>query len=266
MSTYQTEAIVIRSQDFSEADILLTLFTQKHGKIRGIIKSGRKSISKLAGPCQFLNQILVSVYGKPQVELQKITQVDMVKSREKLRDDLQRLSWASLYVEFLQRTTGDHEHDQELFDMTTFFLDKLLYHRNYLNHTLLYLFHLLQVTGFSPLLSQCVKCGKSRPSSNRLNHSIYYFDSRKGGILCTSCRSKTSVKSGLFPISSYQMQFVDHSMKYSYQDNPRLRLDDSQGKSLLELLLAHACHQLEGDFNSVGFLQTMDYLSQPAKP
>src|SRR5579862_7616762 len=139
MANYQTQAIVIRSQDFAESDILLTLFTQKHGKVRGILKSARKSTSKLAGPCQFLNQITVSIHGKPQVELHKITQVDMVKSREKLRDNLEKLSWASLYIEFLQRTTGDHQHDQELFDLSNLFLEKLPHSRNCLSLTLIYL-------------------------------------------------------------------------------------------------------------------------------
>ncbi len=260
MSTYQTEAIVIRSQDFSESDTLLTLFTQKHGKVRGILKSARKSTSKLAGPCQFLNQIGVSVYGKPQLELHKITQVDMVKSREKLRDNLEKLSWASLYIEFLQRVTGDHQHDQELFDLSTLFLEKLPLSRNCLTLTLIYLCRLMQIAGFSPLISQCVKCGKIRLVSAKINHQTLYFDSHKGGILCTSCHKKSMAKSYFFPITSSQLLFVDRVMKEPPQELTGLHLVPTDGKELLDLFFAHARHQLEGDFKTIRFLQSLDFL------
>lgn len=44
---YQTEGIILRKKDFGEADIMLTIFTEKFGKINAVAQGARHLKSKL---------------------------------------------------------------------------------------------------------------------------------------------------------------------------------------------------------------------------
>ena len=49
MGTYKTRGIIIKRSNYSEADRILTIYTEKLGKIRVNAKGIRKIKSKLAG-------------------------------------------------------------------------------------------------------------------------------------------------------------------------------------------------------------------------
>lgn len=56
-------AFIIKSQDLSEADILLTFFSDSEGKVRAVVKSAKKMTSKLSGNLQPYNLVQVTLAG-----------------------------------------------------------------------------------------------------------------------------------------------------------------------------------------------------------
>ncbi|MBU0502515.1 MAG: recombination protein O N-terminal domain-containing protein, partial [Candidatus Margulisbacteria bacterium] len=49
MATYKTCAISIKTAPFAEADKLVTLFTERYGKVKAIAKGARRIPSRLGG-------------------------------------------------------------------------------------------------------------------------------------------------------------------------------------------------------------------------
>ena len=47
--TLRTDAVILRRQDYGEADRLLVLLTAGHGKVRSLAKGARKPIARKAG-------------------------------------------------------------------------------------------------------------------------------------------------------------------------------------------------------------------------
>ncbi|TME96657.1 MAG: DNA repair protein RecO, partial [Chloroflexi bacterium] len=47
--TYRAEAIVLKTNDFAEADRILVLFTRHFGKVRVVAKGIRRATSRMAG-------------------------------------------------------------------------------------------------------------------------------------------------------------------------------------------------------------------------
>jgi DNA repair protein RecO (recombination protein O) len=43
MKTYTSHAIIMRTKEFGETDLLVTFFTQDKGRLKGIAKGARKS-------------------------------------------------------------------------------------------------------------------------------------------------------------------------------------------------------------------------------
>jgi len=46
VSLYRDEAIILRTQKLGEADRIITLLTREHGRVRGVAKGVRRTMSK----------------------------------------------------------------------------------------------------------------------------------------------------------------------------------------------------------------------------
>ncbi len=257
MNTHQTEALVIRNQDFGETDVLLTFLTRGAGKIRGILKSGRKSTSKMAGTCQALNRLNLTYYAKEHADLSKVIRVEMLESHDNIRSDLARLAWSSFYLEILLRSTAEHEANEELFEAASFYLGVLekAASLEVRNLSLFHLIRLMQINGFAPLMSQCVRCGKSRPLHRVREQSVFYLDSRKGGVLCSSCRKKAPYAKDIHELSPLGLIFLEKSMSLSPDGMEEELSREDSPKELLDYLVEHSKYQLETDFKSLKFLK-----------
>jgi DNA repair protein RecO (recombination protein O) len=53
----QSDAIVLRTYPFREADLLVTLFTREEGKIKGVARSAKKSKRRFGGALEPLTVV-----------------------------------------------------------------------------------------------------------------------------------------------------------------------------------------------------------------
>jgi len=84
----RVEAIVLRHQDWGEADRLLGLYTREAGKLRAIVKGARKLRSRKAGHLEPFTRVqLMLARGR---DLWIVTQVETVDAYMPLREVLQR--------------------------------------------------------------------------------------------------------------------------------------------------------------------------------
>ena len=89
---YRTEAIILRRQDFGEADRLLTLYTPGLGKRRVLAKGVRKPTSRKAGHVElFTHSRLLIAKGK---SLDIVTQAETTNSFLQVWGELARVSCA----------------------------------------------------------------------------------------------------------------------------------------------------------------------------
>ena len=91
MSLYAEKAVVLRTWKLGEADRILSLLTETHGKVRAVAKGVRKSTSRIGGRLEPFSIIDVRLW-KGTGELQRIAQVDLVHGHSALHSDFLRLS------------------------------------------------------------------------------------------------------------------------------------------------------------------------------
>ena len=76
MSLYRDEAIVLRTQKLGEADRIITMLTRDHGRIRGVAKGVRRTMSKFGARLEPGSHVDVQLFvGKT---FDTITQVEAV--------------------------------------------------------------------------------------------------------------------------------------------------------------------------------------------
>src|SRR6266508_2240136 len=89
--SYTTEAVVLRSFRFGEADRVLHLYTLERGRVGAIAKGVRKTKSRFGGRLEPLSHVeLVLHHGRG--ELDTVTGASLVRPHSAIRDDRHRLA------------------------------------------------------------------------------------------------------------------------------------------------------------------------------
>jgi DNA repair protein RecO (recombination protein O) len=176
--TTKTEAIVLRSLRFSEADRILHLYTAERGRIGAIAKGVRKTKSRFGGRLEPLSHVELMLH-EGSGELLTITGVELLRSHRASREDVYRLNVGLIGAEAMLRLFGEPEANARAFTALARFLDHLdearvLETRAALDPLALsFQLKLLWLAGYLPHLTSCVECGAEG--------SLVGFSARAGG-------------------------------------------------------------------------------------
>jgi DNA repair protein RecO (recombination protein O) len=178
--TYKTEAIVLRSLRFSEADRILHLYTAGRGRIGAIAKGVRKTKSRFGARLEPLSHVELMLH-EGSGELQTITGVELLRSHRAAREDGYRLNVGLIGAEAMLRLFGEPEANERAFTALARFLDLLDEappgtERPALDPLVLsFQLKLLWLAGYLPHLTSCVECGQPE---------LVGFSARAGGAVC----------------------------------------------------------------------------------
>ena len=118
----KTESVVLRTVDYSESSLIVTLFTRKHGIIAVIAKGAKRPKSKFAAlmvPGQVLE---VVVYVKPTRSVQTLSEASYLLKLEQLRIDLDKIALATTTLELINQVLHENEVNEPLFAFVVKFL------------------------------------------------------------------------------------------------------------------------------------------------
>ena len=99
MEIYTVEAIVLKTDDFGDANRVVTLFTKEFGKLEANAYGCRRSRSPLSGAMQMFNHISATLTRGTKVDI--IRDADILNFYDALTKDLERLAYASLFFEIV---------------------------------------------------------------------------------------------------------------------------------------------------------------------
>ena len=177
MDTYTVEAIVLDTKNFGDANKVVTLFTKESGKVEANAYGCRRSRSPLSGAMQMFNHISAELSRGSQVDT--IREADILHFYDALTGDLERLAYASLFFEVVNRMTLPHEKSPE-----TFYLLKkslpVLSKRNPKVAALIGVCQFMETSGVQLNFERCVHCGTRIEG----DAAISLLD---GGAVCMNC-------------------------------------------------------------------------------
>jgi DNA repair protein RecO (recombination protein O) len=179
--TYKTEAIVLRSMRFSEADRILHLYTEDRGRIGAIAKGVRKTKSRFGARLEPLSHVELMLH-QGAGELQTITGVELLRSHHTAREDSYRLNVGLIGAEAMLRLFGEPEGNERAFGALAKFLDLLDEVTPQRTQpaadplALSFQLKLLWLAGYLPHVTSCVECGADE---------LVGFSARAGGAVCS---------------------------------------------------------------------------------
>ena len=183
--TTKTEAVVLRSIRFAEADCVLHLYTLEKGRVGAIAKGVRKTSSRFGGRLEPFSHVELLLH-EGRGELQTVRGADLVRSHDRSRADGYRLAVGHIGLEAMLRLFVEQERNPSAFHALTRFLDLLdrvevtLPAEPALDPLVLsFQLKLLWLSGYLPHLSSCAGCGEDRP--------LVGFSAQAGGGVCAEC-------------------------------------------------------------------------------
>ena len=182
MTLYRDRGVVLRTYKLGEADRIVVLLTEAHGKVRAVAKGVRKTKSRFGSRLEPTAHVALLLYeGR---ELDVVNQADYLEHHPHLRDDLSRLAKASAVLEAVDQVAQEREPSSQLYRMVAGALRSIEAADSPLLVAGFY-WKLLAAEGVAPLVDACARCGSDGP--------LVAFDLGEGGALCRTCRSGMAI-------------------------------------------------------------------------
>ena len=183
MSIKESEALVIKSYNLSEADRIVVFFTREYGIVRGVAKGAKRLQSRFGSTLEPFSTVNLTYFQKEERELVSIQQVELTQSRFAIASDPAFLATYSYIGDLLTEFSLPHDADKKLYRMISACLSAATGEDALAAIRLYFELWLLRLSGFLPDWNRCESC-RGEIRFDEPSHLVAGF-----GLKCNNCRS-----------------------------------------------------------------------------
>ena len=218
--SHQSEAIVLRSWPFGEADLLLSLFTREQGIVRGIARHAMRSRKRFGGALEPLTEVRATWTERPRQDLVRMDHLDILWSP--LRDpiDYARATALAIVAEVLEAALPERAPEDDVYRLSLAVLKRMRTDSIFLPATY-FLLWMPRLLGWMPDLNRCAATGESLRTA-----PVVYFSPHRDGLFVPQHRPP-----GSLPLSAASLAFAVDLFRnpitvFEHEDWPRSRATD----------------------------------------
>ena len=219
MPLLKTPAITLKSRKWGDADRLVTFYTLRFGKLRGVARGARRMKSRFGCALEPFVHCDLNLFEKRHDPVYRITQADILEPFSGLREDLSLMSGAARLVNLVAAVTAEGDAGPRIFQTLLTGLRLLPEGGEPSLTALLFQIRLLGETGFQPQTDQCVGCGGGLRSACDVVPTI--FSPQAGGAVCGPCADRYSDQ--CLRLSPGSFALLQHALRWSPQVLTRLK-------------------------------------------
>lgn len=213
----KTEAVVLRSMRYGEADRILHIYTPHRGRMGAIAKGVRRARSRFGGRLEPFFRLQIELH-EGRGELLTVTGAQTVNGHGNLRSDANALDAAARACDAVGRLFETSEPHPGVFNLLCRKLTLL--DENPAGATrasaLAFRLKLLVAAGLAPQLSACACCGE--------RERLVGFSGAAGGVVCDSCwtaGSSVEIRTvGAFALEAEAYEFMTEALGRPLSETP----------------------------------------------
>jgi DNA repair protein RecO (recombination protein O) len=209
----KTEAVVLRSMRYGEADRILHLYTPARGRVGAIAKGVRRARSRFGGRLEPFFRLSIELH-KGRGELLTVTGAQTIDAHPRLRGDARSLDAAARACDAVGRlfeTSEPHPGVYNLLCRQLAILDAQAgtpgRPEDGRARALAFRLKLLLAAGLAPQLGACANCGE--------HEHLVGFSGAAGGVVCAACEA------GSFPLGEEAHTFMAGALGRSLSEVPQ---------------------------------------------
>lgn len=244
----KSEGIVLKEVKFEDTNKILTIFSRKYGKIHAMSRGVLKPRSPLLASSQvFAYSDYTFFKGK---SFYHVNQGDIIDAFYDIRENMNRLLYASYLLELVDSSIVEEEPNDRLFKLLVKGLSVLSnMDSDFLKFVISFEIKYISFIGYRPCLDKCVLCG------NKINDNIR-FSKRHGGVICKSC---FGIESHSEHISIMMLKYLQILLFTSLDDLDNLKIPEDIMFKLQDLMVKYILTCLEKDkFRTLEFIKSIN--------
>jgi DNA repair protein RecO (recombination protein O) len=215
---FTTDALVIGSMRYKEADRIVTLYTRDRGKVSAVAKGVRRTKSKVGGRLEPFSLVKMSLHAG-RGTLYTVVGVETVRTFQAVRDELFRMEEGSHLLTAVRHLFPGEEASVPAFNLLVRGVARLSEAEDAATAAGIVLatrLKLLVLLGYAPEVTACTLCGSEGP--------FYGFSPALGGVVCDSCVE--TAQTSCFALSSGAVATLRTLCQNSLAEIRDLELDD----------------------------------------
>lgn len=203
----KTEAVVLRSMRYGEADRILHVYTPHRGRMSAIAKGVRRARSRFGGRLEPFFRLQIELH-EGRGELLTVTGAQTVNGHSSLRENAHALDAAARACDAVGRLFETSEPHPGVFNLLCRKLSLLDEKPAAATRAsaLAFRLKLLVAAGLAPQLGACACCGE--------REHLVSFSGVAGGVVCGSCEA------GAFPLGEQAHEFMAEALGRSLSEAP----------------------------------------------
>lgn len=178
--------IVLRSQPFRERDKLLTLLTEKRGRI-GAVAKGAVHSKRYGGTLELFNCVEIRFQESQGSDLVRIEEANIRRDFQPLKEKLENLAAAGYFADLCLRLTEERQPAREIFLLLAHYYYLLEEKPATAEIVRSFEFKLLDRLGYCPSFETCASCAAELLERDSLSPRDYSVALDRGGFLCENC-------------------------------------------------------------------------------
>jgi DNA repair protein RecO (recombination protein O) len=245
-------ALILKTQDYGEADRLVVFLTPAEGRVTALAKHARKSKRRFMNCLEPFSLVQLLYTEKPNLDLARLESGELLEAFPELRRDLIPLAVAACLTETAGEIVGAIDNLPELFGALQSSLAQLAAGLPTRSLFLSYLTRILSLAGFGPRWQACQVCGKQADG-------MVWFSLNKGGIICPPCLGQNRGER-LYPLHFGSRKLILAAQRSPLENLARLRYPELAQKEILTILQAFIRFILGKELKSLNFINKIPFL------
>ncbi len=235
--TSKDRAFVLRRKPLGEADVLLTLYSEKNGKVRVVAKGARRITSKLLGFTELFTVVTCQIDFRTSIPV--VSQIAHEQIYDGIADNHRTYEQLHLVAELIDRGCEEQEPNPELFRFLLSSVHELVVANSVTTfpYTLLML---ISILGFSPQLLLCAACGDPL-----LPDQVMRWSEVHGGVVSCTAGGEGST------LSLDEVKLLRYLSRSSMHEVQKVSAGPEVIQRIGSLLTNHAQYVLDRNFSSV---------------
>jgi DNA repair protein RecO (recombination protein O) len=234
MEQKKTEAIILRTKDLGESDLLVTFFSSLYGNLKGVAKGARRSSKRFVNSLSTFSLVDFEFRERRSGDLVLVESCELLDGFPGIRSDYNLLLTASYMVEMTEVLFPSNVTSSEMFQLLRFALGSISKRQNVDETMIAFQAQAMKIGGFGINLSRCSRCGRQYKGEGRA-----LFHPPSGSIVCLGCEKESVVTPGMEPDTVYTLHQFQSSGRLL---SNRLECSDNVVRELKAVLTSHIEH------------------------
>lgn len=176
--------VVLRTTPLRESDLLVVLYTDRHGRVTAVARGARKSRRRFAGALSLLVLARYRLGRRPRGELWGLDAAEVVRDWTQLSSDVIAVAHASYVAELVDGLLPAEAPEPAVLELIVALWDVLAAGGPSPGALRAVELTLLELAGHRPALDHCAACGAAISKGA-------VFDPVRGGAICRSCAARS---------------------------------------------------------------------------